>query len=292
MPGKGGKNKKKGKSNSDHEKRELVFKEEGQDYASVEKMLGNGWVAVVSQGGEKRQAHIRGAFRKKVWINVGDVVLLGLRDFQDSKADIILKYTPDEARLLKSYGELTENTKINENDGEGSDDGGKINLTKKWKWSSILMRFKAINFEQQDKLSRVSLLSSQPTLYRVLYIQCSLYRRSILDLRVRRGSSLLKDEQIHESRNSSRHTFLRPNLSRCKLGLQISLPLQDVQYLHFSVGFLSCLADESWRNVAPAQRGHWISFLVSIWAAPSLFAMFFIISTTFASIGNPNIPII
>jgi translation initiation factor 1A len=53
-----------------------------------------------------------------VWqrIAVGDIVLLGLRDYQDNKADIILKYTPDEARLLKSHGEIPENLKINETD--------------------------------------------------------------------------------------------------------------------------------------------------------------------------------
>jgi translation initiation factor 1A len=77
-------------------------------------MLGNGWVDAQCIDGKKRLAHIRGAFRKKVWITVGDVILLGLRDFEDDKADIILKYLPDEARSLKAYGELPENTKINE----------------------------------------------------------------------------------------------------------------------------------------------------------------------------------
>jgi len=52
--------------------------------------------------------------RKKVWINTGDIVLVGLRDYQDAKADVILKYTPDEARNLKSYGEFPESVKINE----------------------------------------------------------------------------------------------------------------------------------------------------------------------------------
>lgn len=53
--------------------------------------------------------------------------MIGLRDFQDSKADIILKYTPDEARLLKSYGELADTVKVNENDvGPEGDDDGKI----------------------------------------------------------------------------------------------------------------------------------------------------------------------
>jgi hypothetical protein len=36
--------------------------------------------------------------RPQVWINQGDIVLLSLRDFQDDKADVIVKYTADEAR--------------------------------------------------------------------------------------------------------------------------------------------------------------------------------------------------
>lgn len=34
----------------------------------------------------------------QVWINQGDIILLSLRDFQDDKADVIVKYTADEAR--------------------------------------------------------------------------------------------------------------------------------------------------------------------------------------------------
>ena len=49
----------------------------------------------------------------------GDIVLVGLRDFQDEKGDIILKYNSDEARDLKNYGELPDNTKINETDIRG-----------------------------------------------------------------------------------------------------------------------------------------------------------------------------
>merc|ERR1719320_799781 len=62
--------------------------------------------------GMKRLCHIRGKLRKKVWINGGDIILLGLRDYQDAKADVILKYTADEARNLKTYGELPENSKM------------------------------------------------------------------------------------------------------------------------------------------------------------------------------------
>ena len=44
----------------------------------------------------------------QVWINQGDIILVGLRDYQDNKADVILRYNPDEARNLKSYGELPD----------------------------------------------------------------------------------------------------------------------------------------------------------------------------------------
>jgi len=35
---------------------------------------------------------------RQVWINQGDIILLSLREFQDGKADVIVKYTADEAR--------------------------------------------------------------------------------------------------------------------------------------------------------------------------------------------------
>jgi initiation factor 1A len=38
---------------------------------------------------------------QQVWINQGDIILLSLREFQDGKADVIVKYTADEARNCK-----------------------------------------------------------------------------------------------------------------------------------------------------------------------------------------------
>ncbi|KAF2087385.1 nucleic acid-binding protein [Saccharata proteae CBS 121410] len=124
--GKGGKNRRRGKNENDNEKRELVFKEEGQEYAQVVKMLGNGRLEAQCFDGEKRLAHIRGKLRKKVWINQGDIILLSLRDYQDEKGDVIMKYAPDEARSLKAYGELPETAKINETETYGGmeDEGG------------------------------------------------------------------------------------------------------------------------------------------------------------------------
>uniref|UniRef100_A0A1D1YXN4 Eukaryotic translation initiation factor 4C n=1 Tax=Anthurium amnicola TaxID=1678845 RepID=A0A1D1YXN4_9ARAE len=120
--GKGGKNRKRGKNEADDEKRELVFKEDGQEYAQVLRMLGNGRCEATCIDGTKRLCHIRGKMHKKVWIAAGDIVLVGLRDYQDDKADVILKYMPDEARLLKAYGELPDNIRLNEGIAVEDDD--------------------------------------------------------------------------------------------------------------------------------------------------------------------------
>jgi len=120
--GKGGKNRRRGKNENEADKRELIFKEDGQEYAQVTKMLGNGRLNAICFDGVPRLCHIRGKMRKKVWINHGDIVLVGLRDYQDSKADVILKYNADEARNLKNYGELPESAKINESNTFGGDE--------------------------------------------------------------------------------------------------------------------------------------------------------------------------
>lgn len=75
-------------------------------------MLGNGRLTALCIDGKQRLCHIRGKMRKKVWVTPGDFVLVGLREYQDDKADVILKYSADEARMLKAYGELPDTMKI------------------------------------------------------------------------------------------------------------------------------------------------------------------------------------
>lgn len=106
--GKGGKGHKKGKSEGQASTRELLFKEESQEYALVNGKLGGCNMELIGSDGVKRIGHVRGNMRKKVWITPGDLVLISLRDFEDGKADIVHRYTPDEYRMLKSYGELSD----------------------------------------------------------------------------------------------------------------------------------------------------------------------------------------
>lgn len=126
--GKGGKNRRRGKNESDNQKRELIYKDEGQEYAQITKMLGNGRVEAQCFDGIKRMAHIRGKLRKKVWMSQGDIILVSLRDFQDDQCDVIQKYSSDEARALKSQGELPENAKINETDTFGHEEEDDVNF--------------------------------------------------------------------------------------------------------------------------------------------------------------------
>jgi len=110
---KGGKKYKKKKTTTEVE-RPLEFKSEGQEYCQVVKLLGNCRLEGQCFDGKTRLCNIRGSMRKKVWLISGDIVLVSLRDFEDSKCDVILKYSVKEARNLKKYGELPSSVKINE----------------------------------------------------------------------------------------------------------------------------------------------------------------------------------
>jgi translation initiation factor 1A len=98
----------------EREKKELFFKEENQEYGQILKMLGNGRCETYCFDGVKRLCHIRGKMKKKIWINVGDIVLIGLRDFQIQKGDILLKYNTTEVKNLKACGELPLNVNVND----------------------------------------------------------------------------------------------------------------------------------------------------------------------------------
>ena len=107
--GKGGKQRRKGKK-GEEVKRELEFAKDNQGYAQVMKMSGDCRVEVIylkkDEDSTKRHiCHIPGALKRKVWIGPGDIILVGLRGYED-KCDLLLKYTVDEARKLKAYGEI------------------------------------------------------------------------------------------------------------------------------------------------------------------------------------------
>ena len=46
------------------------------------------------------------------WRPFSDIILVGLRDYQDQKADVIMKYNSDEARRLKNMGHLPDSVNV------------------------------------------------------------------------------------------------------------------------------------------------------------------------------------
>lgn len=103
---KNNKRKKNSKNRQTDFKRELIRKDEYQEYARVTKMLGNRRITCECFDGKIRLGLIRGKMKKRVWISVDDLVLITKRDFQDEKCDVIHKYSSDEERLLKKQGEF------------------------------------------------------------------------------------------------------------------------------------------------------------------------------------------
>lgn len=113
---KGGKSFKKGKKVDT--KSELIFKEDGQEYAQVLRLLGSSRLTVLCTDGKERLCTIRGKLVRRAWVSVGTIILVSLRDFEE-KCDMIHKYSDEEARNLRTYNELPHTMKLVADDTDG-----------------------------------------------------------------------------------------------------------------------------------------------------------------------------
>lgn len=75
----------------------------GQMFGRVTKLLGNYRIMVYCNDDQDRMCLIRGSLRKKVWIAVGDIVLISLRECvsSDEKADVCDRLDPKMVYKLK-----------------------------------------------------------------------------------------------------------------------------------------------------------------------------------------------
>lgn len=72
------------------------------------KLLGFDRILVKCQDGNERLCRIRGKMKRRVWIRVGDIVVVSPWDFQSGKrGDVIWRYTRSQAELLRKKGYLT-----------------------------------------------------------------------------------------------------------------------------------------------------------------------------------------
>jgi len=72
------------------------------------KLLGYDRIMVKCQDGHERLCRIRGKLKRRVWIRIGDIVLVSPWDFQsDTRGDIFWRYRKTQAEWLRSNGYLT-----------------------------------------------------------------------------------------------------------------------------------------------------------------------------------------
>jgi translation initiation factor 1A len=124
---KGGKKNKKCRNENENDKRELIYKDvEDQEYAKVTRMLGSCKLMAQCFDGKERMCTIRGAIIKRQWICIGDIILVSLRGFKDDKkADVLLKYSVEEAKALKRDKQIPSEVEIGDadkGDGTGASD--------------------------------------------------------------------------------------------------------------------------------------------------------------------------
>jgi translation initiation factor 1A len=77
--------------------------EQGEILGIVESMLSANRVKVRSMDGKTRLGRIPGKMKKRVWLRVGDVIIV-VPWTQDDKADIIWRYQGTQVEWLKKNG--------------------------------------------------------------------------------------------------------------------------------------------------------------------------------------------
>lgn len=95
-----------------HEKhRALEEPDEGQLYAIVQELIGNGRLKALCSDNQSRLGRIRGSLRKtshKIIIEKNDLILVSIRDFEPDKVDVLHKYTYEEASLIMQTFEIPD----------------------------------------------------------------------------------------------------------------------------------------------------------------------------------------
>jgi len=88
--------------------REIIFAKdvEGTVYGKAVKLLGECNFTIFCFDGKERMCHIRKTIKKSEKIVVDSIVLVGLREYQDTKGDIVFVYSREHESILKKANEI------------------------------------------------------------------------------------------------------------------------------------------------------------------------------------------
>ncbi|NPA47224.1 MAG: translation initiation factor eIF-1A [Thermococci archaeon] len=81
---------------------------QGQVFGVIEQALGAGWMDVRCSDGKMRRCRIPGKLRRRMWMHVGDVVIVQPWPVQsDERGDIVYRYTRTQVDWLLRRGKIT-----------------------------------------------------------------------------------------------------------------------------------------------------------------------------------------
>ncbi len=92
---------------TEEEIRRIKLPKEDEVLGVVDQRLGGGRTRVRCLDGKSRICRVPGRLKRRLWIRVGDVVLVKKWELQgDKKGDIIFKYRPSQVAWLQRQGYL------------------------------------------------------------------------------------------------------------------------------------------------------------------------------------------
>jgi Translation initiation factor 1 (IF-1) len=111
----GGKKKHRGKKQQNDRTKKLdILKDDTTQYGKVLERKGGPHMSIRLLTGETVLGIVRGKMRRRVWMGRNDIVLVGIRDFQSDKVDIIHKYPEEHVRQLVEMDEIPDYFTIGE----------------------------------------------------------------------------------------------------------------------------------------------------------------------------------
>lgn len=97
-----------GKFRNSMTSRTLVKADENSVYGVLVRQLSPTVFETYCSDAKIRHGTIRGSMIRRVWMRSGDIVLCSLRDDRGKYCNIEIKYTPDEVKVLREGGYITD----------------------------------------------------------------------------------------------------------------------------------------------------------------------------------------